>query len=135
MKNNYNTKQREIILNYLIENKNRTITAEEIINYSRRIGEKIGKATVYRYLTNLLESNMVKKFILEDGKGSCYQYVDGKKCEEHYHLKCKNCNKIIHLDCDEFINIQKHILKEHDFEIDSIKTVLYGMCKKCKESK
>lgn len=135
MKSIYNTKQREIILNYLMENKNRTITAEEIINYSRRIGEKIGKATVYRYLTNLLESNMVKKFILEDGKGSCYQYVDGKKCEEHYHLKCKKCNKIVHLDCDEFINIQKHILKEHDFEIDSIKTVLYGMCKKCKESK
>jgi len=118
-----------------MENKNRTITAEEIINYSRIIGEKIGKATVYRYLNNLLETNMVKKFVLDDGKGSCYQYVDGKKCEEHYHLKCKNCNKIIHLDCDEFINIQKHILKEHGFEIDSIKTVLYGMCKKCKESK
>lgn len=135
MKSIYNTKQREIILNYLMENKNRTITAEEIINYSRIIGEKIGKATVYRYLNNLLETNMVKKFVLDDGKGSCYQYVDGKKCEEHYHLKCKNCNKIIHLDCDEFINIQKHILKEHGFEIDSIKTVLYGMCKKCKESK
>ena len=135
MKSIYNTKQREIILNYLIENKNRTITADEIINYSRIIGEKIGKATVYRYLNNLLETNMVKKFVLDDGKGSCYQYVDGKKCEEHYHLKCKNCNKIIHLDCDEFINIQKHILKEHGFEIDSIKTVLYGMCKKCKESK
>jgi len=135
LKSIYNTKQREIILNYLMENKNRTITAEEIINYSRIIGEKIGKATVYRYLNNLLETNMVKKFVLDDGKGSCYQYVDGKKCEEHYHLKCKNCNKIIHLDCDEFINIQKHILKEHGFEIDSIKTVLYGMCKKCKESK
>lgn len=135
MKNNYNTKQREIILNYLIENKNQTITAEDIINHSNKIGEKIGKATVYRYLYNLVENNIIKKFILEDNKCSCYQYIDGKKCEDHYHLKCKNCNKIIHLDCDEFKNIQNHISKEHDFEIDSIKTVLYGLCKKCKECK
>ena len=135
MKNNYNTKQREIILNYLIDNKNQTITAEDIINYSTKIGEKIGKATVYRYLNNLVENNIIKKFILEDNKGSCYQYIDGKKCEDHYHLKCKNCNKIIHLDCDEFKNIQNHISKEHDFEIDSIKTVFYGLCKNCKECK
>lgn len=135
MKNNYNTKQREIILKYLIENKNKTITAEDIINYSTEIGEKIGKATVYRYLNNLVENNIIKKFILEDNKCSCYQYIDGKKCEDHYHLKCKNCNKIIHLDCDEFKNIQNHISKEHDFEIDSMKTVLYGLCKKCKECK
>ena len=135
MKNNYNTKQREIILNYLIDTKNQTITAEDIINYSNKIGEKIGKATVYRYLNNLVENNIIKKFILEDNKGSCYQYIDGKKCEDHYHLKCKNCNKIIHLDCDEFKNIQNHISKEHDFEIDSIKTVFYGLCKNCKECK
>jgi len=135
LKNNYNTKQREIILKYLIDNKNKTITAEDIINYSTKTGEKIGKATVYRYLNNLVENNIIKKFILEDNKGSCYQYIDGKKCEDHYHLKCKNCNKIIHLDCDEFKNIQNHISKEHDFEIDSIKTVFYGLCKKCKECK
>ena len=135
MKNNYNTKQREIILNYLIDNKNKTITAEDIIKYSTKIGEKIGKATVYRNLNNLVENNIIKKFILEDNKCSCYQYIDGKKCEDHYHLKCKNCNKIIHLDCDEFKNIQNHISKEHDFEIDSIKTVLYGLCKNCKECK
>ena len=135
MKNNYNTKQREIILNYLIDNKNKTITAEDIIKYSTKIGEKIGKATVYRYLNNLVENNIIKKFILEDNKCSCYQYIDGKKCEDHYHLKCKNCNKIIHLYCDEFKNIQNHISKEHDFEIDSIKTVLYGLCKNCKECK
>lgn len=132
---NYNTKQREMILNYLIENKNQAITAEDIINYSNKICEKIGKATVYRHLNNLVENNIIKKFILEDNKCSCYQYIDGKKCEEHYHLKCKNCNKIIHLDCDEFKNIQKHISKEHDFEIDSIKTVFYGLCKNCKECK
>lgn len=132
MKNNYNTKQREMILNYLIENKNTTITAEDIIEYSNKSGEKIGKATVYRYLNNLVENNIIKKFVLEERNCSCYQYIDGKKCDEHYHLKCKNCNKIIHLDCEEFKNIHSHISKEHDFEIDSIKTVLYGLCKECK---
>ena len=95
----------------------------------------LSSTAIKEEVERLVENNIIKKFILEDNKGSCYQYIDGKKCEDHYHLKCKNCNKIIHLDCDEFKNIQNHISKEHDFEIDSIKTVFYGLCKNCKECK
>lgn len=133
MKNNYNTKQREKILSYLKENKDSNITAEEILNYFNETGDNIGKATVYRYLNNLLEKNIIKKYMVEDRNCSCYQYIDGENCEEHYHLKCEKCNKIIHLDCEEFIYIQKHILAEHNFELDKVKTVLYGICNECKK--
>lgn len=133
MKNRYNTKQREKILSYLKENKDSNITAEEILNYFNSVGENIGKATVYRFLNSLVKQNVVKKYMVEGRNCSCYQYIEEQNCDSHYHLKCEKCNKIIHLECNEFKEIQKHISKEHNFELDSIKTVLYGICKNCKQ--
>lgn len=131
MKSKYNTKQRERILEYLKENKDSNITADEIINYFKSTNDKIGKATVYRYLNNLVKENIVKKYMVENRNCSCYQYIEEQNCDSHYHLKCEKCNKIIHLECDEFKEVENHIAKEHDFELDSVKTVLYGICKEC----
>ncbi|MBR2785941.1 MAG: transcriptional repressor [Clostridia bacterium] len=131
MKSKYNTKQREKILAYLKENKDSNVTADEILNHFKSIENGIGKATVYRFLNDLVEQNTIKKYMVEDRNCSCYQYIEEKNCDEHYHLKCKKCNKIIHLECDEFKKLQGHIAEEHDFELDSVKTVLYGICKEC----
>ncbi|MBR1654121.1 MAG: transcriptional repressor [Clostridia bacterium] len=131
LKSKYNTKQRERILEYLKENKDSNITADEIINYFKSTNDKIGKATVYRYLNNLVKENIVKKYMVENRNCSCYQYIEEQNCDSHYHLKCEKCNKIIHLECDEFKGVENHIAKEHDFELDSVKTVLYGICKEC----
>lgn len=135
MKNKYNTKQREGILTYLKENKDSNITAEEILNHFASKGENIGKATVYRYLNDLVKQNIVKKYMVEGRNCSCYQYIEEKNCNEHFHLKCERCNKIIHLECEEFKEVQNHIAREHNFELDNIKTVFYGICDSCKSKK
>lgn len=130
--NKYNTKQREKILNYLKEKREENVTADDILKFFHNNGENIGKATVYRFLNNLEEENIIKRYMLDERNCACYQFIDGKHCDEHYHLKCEKCNKIIHLECDEFRSIQSHILKEHNFELDGYKTVLYGICNKCR---
>ncbi len=135
MRGKYNTKQREKILQYLKDNSTSNITAEEILKFFTNSNENIGKATVYRYLNNLVEENIVKKYMVEDRNCSCYQYVGDEHCGEHYHLKCEKCEKIIHLECEEFNYIQQHILKDHNFELDRVKTVLYGICNECKKEK
>ena len=134
MRNKYNTKQRERILDFLKKNKNKNITADDILTFFKNLGEPIGKATVYRYLNNLVDENVVKKYMLEDRNCSCYQYIEGKHCEEHFHLKCEKCDKIIHLECEEIEEIQKHILKDHNFKLDKNKTILYGVCKNCQKN-
>ena len=132
LKKSYNTKQREKILNYLKENKDSNVTADEILHYFSDKGENIGKATVYRYLNDLVEKNIIKRYLQEDKNCSCYQYIEENQCPpSHYHLKCEKCNKIIHLECEEFNEVKTHISKEHNFELDNRKTVLYGICKEC----
>ena len=38
----YRTKQREVILNYLIKNKNRHVTVDEIIDHTKEMGSPVG---------------------------------------------------------------------------------------------
>ena len=130
----YKTKQREMILDYMIKNKNIHVTADMIINYFRLYGTPIGKTTVYRNLDKLVTENIVRKFTIEDGVSACYQYApDGSRCMEHYHFKCSECGKLFHVHCDFMNEISEHVYKKHKFMIDSSKTVFYGICEECRK--
>ena len=56
-------------------------------------------------------------------------HADGGTC---YHCKCEKCGKLIHLHCDELDGLQSHIRGEHGFEINSMRTVFYGLCDACR---
>lgn len=135
MSGQYRTKQRELILDYLIRNKEKHVTADMIINYFKYNGTPIGKSTVYRYLDMLVSENVIRKFTIEEGKSACYQYgTKNDKCTEHYHFKCNICGKLYHVNCDFMNEIKDHIYLEHKFIIDSSKTVFYGTCYECSKS-
>ena len=134
MRGKYNTKQRERILEFLKNRKETNTTAEDILKHFNNSNEPIGKATVYRFLNNLVEEGIIKKYMLEDRNCSFYQYVGESNCGEHYHLKCEKCNQIIHLECEEIEEIQKHIFKEHNFQLNKNKTILYGLCDNCQNN-
>lgn len=128
----YNTKQRENLLAFLIKNSNRHTSVQEIALYLSEEGTPMGTATIYRQLDRLVESGLVRKYILDGKSGACYQYIgDDCGCREHYHLKCVACGKLIHFDCDHLSGINRHILEHHGFTVDSSQTVFYGKCSDC----
>jgi Fe2+ or Zn2+ uptake regulation protein len=87
----------------------------------------VGLTTIYRSLTILEKENKVRTEVRDHTK--YYQYIkDG--CSKHFHLKCKKCGKMQHLDCREFMQATKHIVEDHDFEVD-YNTIIYGVCGKC----
>ena len=69
---------------------------------------------------------------MDNQTGTYYQYNDTAVCSEHYHLKCIKCGGIIHLDCSFMINMEQHIEENHNFWVDNSKTIIYGICEKCK---
>lgn len=128
----YKTKQRANILNYLKQNNNKHITAEDIINHFKKIGTPIGKSTIYRYLDNLVQENIIRKYVSTEAVAACFQYINNQnECNNHYHMKCTKCGALIHLDCEEVNELSEHIFKDHKFKLDTCKTVLYGICEKC----
>ena len=131
-KHSYQTRQKELILTCLKDNADRHVTAEMIVGYLKEQGEPVGQTTVYRCLDRLAQDNRVMKYAAPEGASACYRYVEQpENHRNHYHLVCVGCGRMIHLDCSEIDGLQKHMLAEHQFVLDNLKTVLYGRCESC----
>ena len=129
----YNTRQRAQVLDCLVNNKAKHMTADEISMWLWENNITVGKTTVYRTLEKLVSEGQVRRYISEEGKSACFQYVDKEgHCEQHFHLKCTGCGKLIHVQCDYLAELEKHVFEHHRFEVDNTKTVLYGVCEECK---
>lgn len=128
-----NTKQKELVIKFLTENRDKHLTAEEILISIKKENKDISQATVYRILGQLVSSNVVRKYIANDNKKACYQYVDSvNKCNMHYHLICEKCGETIHFESKKLELLKSDILKEKNFDINLQKIVFYGICKNCK---
>lgn len=128
----YNTKQKEILLDYLISNKNKHVNVQTISAYMAEKGSPLGTATIYRRLDKLVEQGVVRKYVIDGKTGACYQYIDDEDgCCNHFHLKCVRCEKLLHIDCGHLTGISEHIAEHHGFIVDSSKTVFYGLCAEC----
>lgn len=126
-RNNYNTKQRDEIVEFFSRHRGKCFSAKDII----RSGEiKSGEATVYRTLSKLAENGVLKRFT-DGASGACYQLAESSDCDKHFHLKCEKCGKLIHIDCGFMAEIKQHIESDHDFYVDLGKTVFYGLCGAC----
>lgn len=129
---NYKTKQREIILNYMISLEGAHFTVNEIAEYFEKQDIAIGITTIYRHLDRFLTEGIVQKYILDGKLGACFQYIgEGEEDHTHFHLKCEICGQLIHLQCKTLSTFGTHILEEHGFAINPLKTVFYGTCSKC----
>ena len=129
----YKTKQRQLILDYMMAHASEHVTVEEVFDALKSQGESVGKTTVYRHMEKLVAAGSVRKYHIEGGTSACYQYQSGNACHEHFHLKCVSCGKLIHLDCDFMHGIDSHIFEHHGFRIDNTQTVFYGVCSGCEK--
>lgn len=128
----YKTKQRALIIAYMKNCPLPHVTAGDIVAHLRGAGEAVGAATVYRQLEKMVEAGIVRKYIMENC--ACYQYVgSGEHCHEHFHLKCLSCGQLLHVNCSLLSSLAPHILEHHGFEVDNSRTVMYGLCRECRE--
>lgn len=132
--NSYATVSRRKILGFLEENHDRTVTAADIDAYLREQNSEVNITTIYRYLDKLTREGSVIKYVAEKGSQAAYQYVEqGHRCDEHLHLKCVRCGRIIHLECAFMHEISEHIQKDHGFKLQCRNSILYGVCRSCQE--
>lgn len=132
----YNTKTKEKIISFLIQQKGKTFSTKEIYYYLKANDVNIDLSTVYRNLDMLHKDGMVQKFYNSNGKTSVYQYNEkSDHCHEHLHIQCIKCGKLVHLDCeymngflDDFIG---HLNIHHKFSLELEPSMLYGVCDSC----
>lgn len=128
----YATANRKKILDFLKENHNRTLTVADIDAHLKGCDSEVNITTIYRYLDKLEKESTVIKYVAEKGSQATYQYVEqGHNCEDHLHLQCVKCGKVIHLECHFMHEILEHVEKEHGFMMQCKNSIVYGTCKDC----
>lgn len=133
-KQNRNTKQKALILEYLQSRQDTHVRAEDIIHDLNEGKEQVGKTTVYRVLKSLEIEGKIRKYTLSEKSPACYQFSDGHpECRRHYHLMCSGCGKLIHFESNAMRQLAEEMLKREDFAVDESKTVFYGLCGDCRK--
>lgn len=130
----YRTKQKTELLEFLKMKSGEHLSVQDIVNHFQQKDIKIGTTTIYRHLNRMVADGIVKKIYIDDRTGSCFEYV-GSQCSEHkhqyYHLKCEQCEILIHFECYEVEALHKHVKKDHGFQINPNRTIFYGLCNEC----
>lgn len=138
---------KEILDNYLLEKKHRKTPEryailKEIYEheghfnaemlYNRMLEKyRVSLATIYNTLELLLECNLIIKHQFGEHVAE-YEKTFGTGI--HHHLVCTNCGKIKEFS-DKGIRSAIQSKKFANFELTHYSLYLYGICKKCKDSK
>lgn len=133
---NYKTKARQYILDFLKSSQDGTVSAADITAHLKNMGAAVNQATVYRYLSRLSRENLVLKFTDSKTHKAVYRFVGEKSgCDGHIHIKCVSCGRLMHLECDFMEDIKKHLAEDHGFELKCEGSILYGICEECRKGK
>ena len=121
------SKQRETILNYLINSKEHP-TAEKIYLDLKSTLPNLSLATVYRNCNVLVDSGQVIRLTATD-KVDRYD----ADISDHQHFVCTSCQQVsdLYFKLSED-NINKNL--SDGYKADSYQLYIYGICNKCKKS-
>ncbi|MBQ8506026.1 MAG: transcriptional repressor [Clostridia bacterium] len=134
MRGEYSTRQKREMLAFLKQNDLKNFTVDDLVFKMEEQGEKIGRSTAYRYLEQLAEQGSVRKY--QNARGvTQYQHVaDNAACDGHFHMMCRACGKLMHVNCNLMDGLAKHIFTDHGFRLDPRETVLMGICAHCTDA-
>ena len=124
------TPQRRAIVDTIIDNEGKHLTAEEIYDEVKVRCPEIGLATVYRTILLLEEIGVVSRLHLNDGC-SRYELVHSDEMHRHHHLVCNKCNKVIEVEDDLLETLEEKIETSYGFRILDHAVKFLGVCKDC----
>lgn len=129
--NNYKlTDQREAVLEVMIDNKGKHLSAEEVLQEAKQKMPNIGIATVYRTLEKLASMDILYKTMFEGGK---FRYeLSDNDTHQHHHIVCLKCGQIYEFEEDLLNELEKR-LESRGFEIIDHELKFYGYCPKCRD--
>jgi Fur family transcriptional regulator, ferric uptake regulator len=119
------TPQRELILD-AVDTLGHA-TPDEVLAEVRKHSEALNVSTVYRTLEVLEELGLVRHAHLSDRAPTYHSVRD----HEHFHLKCRNCQKVISVDPEVLDPLLARLRDEFAFEADVGHLTVFGKCKDC----
>lgn len=120
------SRQRDAILDAVRSTKSHP-SASWVYSQVRSVIPNISLGTVYRNLSMLAESNMIKRMDI----GLAEEHFDGNT-SLHYHLVCNDCGRISDIESEPMTFINDMARENFNGDIYDHSIIFYGRCKECK---
>ena len=127
MKAKRSTIQRQLILDAVAE-LDIHATAEQVFEHIAKKYPSIGRATVYRNLSQMSESGELLK--ITGFQGSTHY---DHNCHKHHHFICEDCSKIFDVEQD-FADVDATTKYANGFDITGYHISFTGTCWDCKSA-
>ncbi|OQX86496.1 hypothetical protein B6D60_06105 [candidate division KSB1 bacterium 4484_87] len=124
------SKRRDFIFKHILTISGH-FTIDQIYQHIAKIDPDIGIATVYRAIKLFVDANILIEHRFGDKKG--FYEINQENFQEHGHLICRQCGKIVEYPIPEIKEIQQKKEREFNFKIDSFKVEFFGICRECLE--
>jgi len=121
------TPQRRLVLDILAKADGH-LDAHDIYERGRSRDPRLSLSTVYRTLGTLKEAGVVRELHFDQARH--HYELDDK--DEHSHLVCLRCGRVVEVDSALFAEAAKAVAKAHGFEVASAQVELAGYCSRCR---
>jgi len=128
LENKRHTIQRQLIFG-AVKELDMHATAEQIIEHLARKYPSIGRATVYRNLSQMADSGELLRVGCFYGS-THYDH----NCHEHYHFICTDCRRIFDVE-GSLSDVSKRFKNTVGFDIDDCNISFSGFCWECKHKR
>jgi Fur family ferric uptake transcriptional regulator len=124
------TEQRKLLVK-IIQEASSHLDAATLLHLARKRDATINRATVYRTLELLKSRRLVEELDLMHLGGEKHFY-EARTLNDHLHLACFDCGKIIEYTSPAFKRLKQEISRKNGFEIGVVRLEIGGCCKDCR---
>ncbi len=110
------------------------LDAATLLKLARERAPNINRATVYRTIELLKKLGMIDELDLMHLDGEKH-YYEVKTEQDHLHLACFVCGKIIEFTTPSFERLKREIAAKTAFSVQVVRLEVGGLCSDCSEEK
>ncbi len=120
------TAQRLLLLRLLQDGKGH-VGADDLYARAHARDPRLSLSTVYRTLNSLKQAGLVRELHLDQDHHH-YELADK---EDHYHLVCQGCGKILEVECFVIDEMLSRIEDRYAFQVTGTQMEFVGFCADC----
>ena len=105
--------------------------ADDVVDIVRRDIGSISRQSVYDTLNSLSERGLLRRI---QPMGSPARYED-RVADNHHHLICRQCNKVVDVDCAVGERPCLTASDAQGFAIDEAEVIYWGVCPECQRGR
>ncbi len=123
--------ERLIVLNTILNQQKQHFTANDMVNQLASGPQSVSRATIFRTLSMLEEAEIIKSMPQKLRQQTQARYEILTNPEEHGHLICQHCGRIIEFNCTAVAGLHDKICRKYNFIPRKRIQQIYGLCRVC----